>query len=83
MKARAKELKEAKKFIIKTFGELYANGGETIRDDVFFEKAKAAGIYNGGCGEPISEALYELAKVEFVNTPDGKFVCRLFRLKKI
>lgn len=37
---KTKELTEVKKFIIKTFGELYANGAVAIRAAVFFEKAK-------------------------------------------
>ena len=70
---KTKELTEAKKFIIKTFGELYANGAVAIRTAVFFEKAKSAGVYNGGYGEPINRALEELAKVEIVDSDDGKF----------
>lgn len=41
MKAsEAEKLKEAKKFIIKTFGELYACGGEAIRNSVLFENSR-------------------------------------------
>lgn len=80
---KAKELTEAKKFIIKTFGELYANGAVAIRAAVFFEKAKSAGVYNGGYGEPINRALKELAEVEIVDSDDGKFEYMIFKLKGI
>lgn len=80
---KAKEITEAKKFIIKTFGELYANGAVAIRTAVFFEKAKSAGVYNGGYGEPINRALEELAEVEFVDSDDGKFEYTIFKLKGI
>ena len=80
---KAKELTEAKKFIVKTFGELYANGAVAIRTAVFFEKAKSAGVYNGGYGEPINRALEELAEVEIVDSDDGKFEYTIFKLKGI
>lgn len=80
---KAKELTEAKKFIVKTFGELYANGAVAIRTAVFFEKAKSAGVYNGGYGEPINRALEELAEVEIVDSDDGKFKYKIFKLKGI
>lgn len=80
---KTKELTEAKKFIIKTFGELYANGAVAIRTAVFFEKAKKTGVYNGGYGEPINHALAELAKVEIVDSDDGKFKYKIFKLKGI
>lgn len=84
MKAsETKKLIEAKKFIIKTFGELYANGGEAIRDDVFWEKAKESGAYDGGYGETVSNALEELVEVEFVRSSDGDVKYRVFRLKGI
>ena len=84
MKAsETKKLIEAKKFIIKTFGELYANGGEAIRDDVFWEKAKESGVYDGGYGETVSNALEELVEVEFVRSSDGDVKYRVFRLKGI
>ena len=84
MKAsEAEKLKEAKKFIIKIFGQLYACGGEAIRNGVLFEKAKEAGIYNGGYGEPITQALQELTKIETVYTPEGEFAYTVFKLKGI
>ncbi len=78
-----KKLIEAKKFIIQTFGELYANGGEAIRDDVFWKKAKEVGVYDGGYGETVSNALEELVEVEFVRSSDGDVKYRVFRLKGI
>ena len=78
-----KKLIEAKKFIIQTFGEIYAKGGEAIRDDVFWKKAKEAGIYDGGYGETVSNALEELVEVEFVRSSDGDVKYRVFRLKGI
>ena len=84
MKAsEAMKLIEAKKFIIIVFGKIYAEGGAAIRTESFFEKAKAAGIYNGGYGEPISKALEELTEVETVNTPDGEFAYTILKLKGI
>ena len=81
--SEAKKLIEAKKFIITVFGKIYAEGGTAIQTGAFFEKAKAAGIYNGGYGEPISKALLELTEVETMNTPEGEFAYTIFKLKGI
>lgn len=51
---------EAKKFIIKVFGELYANGSVAAITSGFYERARKAGLYNGGCDEPMNKALEEL-----------------------
>lgn len=76
------ELIKAMQFILKVFAEMYPHGGRAIQTDYFFKKAKEAGVYKGGYGEPISKALSILTDVETISTPEGEFAYTVFKLKE-
>ena len=68
-------------FIKALFKKLQRNGAYGIEMNLFWDKAEASGLWERGTyGSPMSEALENLVKVEFVNDDDGNYLYTAFKL---
>lgn len=75
------EFIKAMKFIVELFESIYPHG-RGIETSEFFRQARAAGVYNGGYGEPISKALGILTECETITTPEEEYAYTVFRLRQ-
>lgn len=55
---------------------------EGIEASLFFKKAMIAGVYNGGYGEPISDAILEMCDVVSHQNEENEYLYTTFVLKE-